>query len=35
VVSPIDVRFYGLRDFTVAGPDGIDLRFASWLEQEN
>jgi catechol 2,3-dioxygenase-like lactoylglutathione lyase family enzyme len=35
VVSPIDDRFYGLRDFTVAGPDGIDLRFASWLEQEN
>ena len=24
-------RYYGLRDFTVADPDGFGLRFASWL----
>lgn len=31
VVSPIGDRYYGLRDFTVADPDGFGLRFASWL----
>jgi catechol 2,3-dioxygenase-like lactoylglutathione lyase family enzyme len=31
VVLPIEDRYYGLRDFTIAGPDGIGLRFASWL----
>lgn len=31
VVSPIGDRDYGLRDFTVADPDGFGLRFASWL----
>jgi len=31
VIRPIDDRYYGLRDFTVAGPDGIALRFATPL----
>lgn len=31
VVSPIADRDYGLRDFTIADPDGFGLRFASWL----
>ena len=30
VMLPIEDRYYGLRDFTIAGPDGIGLRFASW-----
>jgi len=29
VVKPIADREYGLRDFTIAGPDGVGLRFAS------
>lgn len=28
VVSPIADRFYGLRDFTIADPDGYGVRFA-------
>jgi catechol 2,3-dioxygenase-like lactoylglutathione lyase family enzyme len=31
VVRPIDDRPYGLRDFTIAGPDGLGLRFATPL----
>ena len=31
VVAPIGDRDYGLRDFTIADPDGFGLRFASWL----
>jgi catechol 2,3-dioxygenase-like lactoylglutathione lyase family enzyme len=31
IVAPIGDRDYGLRDFTVADPDGFGLRFASWL----
>ena len=31
VVAPIGDRDYGLRDFTVADPDGFGIRFASWL----
>jgi len=31
VVKPIADRYYGLRDFTIAGPDGVGLRFASRL----
>ncbi len=31
VIRPIDDRYYGLRDFTIAGPDGIALRFATTL----
>ena len=32
VIQPIADRYYGLRDFTVLGPDGMALRFASNLE---
>ena len=31
VLRAIDDRYYGLRDFTVAGPGGIALRFATLL----
>ena len=31
VLKPIADRYYGLRDFTIAGPDGVGLRFASRL----
>ena len=29
VIRPIEDRYYGLRDFTIAGPDSVGLRFAS------
>ena len=32
VIKPIGDRYYGLRDFTIAGPDGIGLRFAARLK---
>jgi len=35
VVAPIGNRIYGLRDFTVADPDGYGVRFASELRAEN
>jgi len=31
VVLPIADRYYGLRDFTIADPDGFGIRFASAL----
>ena len=31
VVAPINDRNYGLRDFTIADPDGFGIRFASVL----
>ncbi|HEX3409278.1 MAG TPA: VOC family protein [Candidatus Binataceae bacterium] len=31
VIRTIGDRYYGLRDFTIAGPDGIALRFATIL----
>jgi catechol 2,3-dioxygenase-like lactoylglutathione lyase family enzyme len=31
VIRPIEDRYYGLRDFTIAGPDGIGLRFGTTL----
>jgi catechol 2,3-dioxygenase-like lactoylglutathione lyase family enzyme len=31
VIAPIADRPYGLRDFTIAGPEGICLRFATIL----
>ncbi len=31
VIRPIEDRYYGLRAFTIAGPDGVGLRFASRL----
>lgn len=33
VIKPIGDRSYGLRDFTIADPDGFGLRFGSWLRQ--
>jgi catechol 2,3-dioxygenase-like lactoylglutathione lyase family enzyme len=29
VIIPISDRYYGLRDFTIADPDGFGVRFAS------
>ncbi len=31
IIRPIENRSYGLRDFTIAGPDGVGLRFATRL----
>jgi catechol 2,3-dioxygenase-like lactoylglutathione lyase family enzyme len=31
VILPIADRYYGLRDFTIADPDGFGVRFASRL----
>jgi catechol 2,3-dioxygenase-like lactoylglutathione lyase family enzyme len=31
IVTPIADRYYGLRDFTIADPDGLGIRFASLL----
>lgn len=33
VIKPIADRGYGLRDFTIADPDGFGLRFASRLSE--
>jgi catechol 2,3-dioxygenase-like lactoylglutathione lyase family enzyme len=33
VVIPVADRYYGLRDFTIADPDGFGIRFASTLNQ--
>lgn len=35
VVVPIDDRVYGLRDFTVADPDGFGVRFGTSLADLN
>jgi catechol 2,3-dioxygenase-like lactoylglutathione lyase family enzyme len=32
VIIPIGDRYYGLRDFTIADPDGFGIRFASLLD---
>lgn len=32
ILNPIEDRYYGLRDFTIAGPDGMAIRFATWLK---
>jgi catechol 2,3-dioxygenase-like lactoylglutathione lyase family enzyme len=32
IILPIADRYYGLRDFTIADPDGFGIRFASTLE---
>jgi catechol 2,3-dioxygenase-like lactoylglutathione lyase family enzyme len=32
VVNPIADRYYGLRDFTVADPDGFGVRFATAID---
>ena len=34
IVVPIGNRYYGLRDFTIADPDGFGVRFASTLLEE-
>lgn len=31
VIHPISDRYYGLRDFTIADPDGFGVRFATEL----
>ena len=33
VVIPIGDRYYGLRDFTIADPDGFGIRFATTLTE--
>ena len=32
IIIPISDRYYGLRDFTIADPDGFGVRFASVLQ---
>ena len=32
IIIPIADRYYGLRDFTIADPDGFGVRFASPLQ---
>jgi len=34
VIVPIADRYYGLRDFTIADPDGFGIRFASSLHKQ-
>ena len=34
VIIPIADRYYGLRDFTIADPDGFGVRFASLLSSQ-
>jgi catechol 2,3-dioxygenase-like lactoylglutathione lyase family enzyme len=31
VVASVGDRLYGVRDFTIADPDGFGVRFATWL----
>lgn len=33
VVKEIGDRYYGLRDFTIAGPDGIGVRFGTRISR--
>jgi hypothetical protein len=33
IIVPIGDRYYGLRDFTIADPDGFGIRFASLLDR--
>ena len=33
IIIPLDDRYYGLRDFTIADPDGFGVRFASLLPE--
>ena len=33
IIVPLGDRYYGLRDFTLADPDGFGVRFASLLER--
>src|SRR5262249_61932322 len=34
IVIPLADRYYGLRDFTIADPDGFGIRFASLIPGE-
>jgi len=34
IIIPIADRYYGLRDFTIADPDGFGVRFASLLPKK-
>ena len=33
IIIPVADRYYGLRDFTIADPDGFGLRFGSVLQE--
>jgi catechol 2,3-dioxygenase-like lactoylglutathione lyase family enzyme len=33
IVVPVSDRYYGLRDFTIADPDGFGIRFATALQE--
>ena len=33
ILRPIETRSYGLRDFIIAGPDGLSIRFATLLKK--
>ena len=35
VIRPIENRYYGLRDFTIAGPDGLGIRFATRISENH
>lgn len=35
VIRPIENRYYGLRDFTLAGPDGLGIRFATRISENH
>jgi catechol 2,3-dioxygenase-like lactoylglutathione lyase family enzyme len=35
IVIPISDRYYGLRDFTIADPDGFGVRFATALQERS
>ena len=32
IIIPVADRYYGLRDFTIADPDGFGLRFGTVLQ---
>jgi len=32
IILPVSDRYYGLRDFTIADPDGFGVRFATLLQ---
>jgi catechol 2,3-dioxygenase-like lactoylglutathione lyase family enzyme len=32
IIIPVSDRYYGLRDFTIADPDGFGVRFATLLQ---
>ncbi len=32
IITELEDRYYGLRDFTMDGPDGLALRFATLID---